>query len=172
MTYPSMLRSFLSASFLAAPLLVPAGWTGRVARAEAPTHAISKTAPQATVGVAAKASVTVQGLNGWHVNGDAPITLTAKAEPGVELPKPKLARADLAQSTKETARFDIPFSASTAGKKTITAEARFVMCQEQACKPVKETVALEIDVASAAAAASASPAAKTKGSGKAQRATP
>ena len=131
--------------------------------APAPAHAdeksyeIQKSAPQATVGVAALASVTVLGKNGWHVNEEAPITVSVKADSGVALPKAKLARADLAQSSKQSARFDIPFLASAPGKKTITAEARFVMCQEQACKPVKETVAMEIDVA-----ASPTPAGPTK----------
>ena len=60
--------------------------------------------------------------------------------------KAKLTRADLAASSKESARFDIPVSATEAGKKTIGAEAHFVLCQEQACKPVKETVTLAIEV--------------------------
>jgi hypothetical protein len=32
----------------------------------------------------------------------------------------------------------------------IAAEARFVLCQEQACKPIKETRSLNIDVSAAA----------------------
>jgi hypothetical protein len=126
-----------------------------IARADEPTHEIQKTTPHATVGVPATASVTVQGKNGWHVNEEAPITMNLKADPGVDLPKSKLGRPDLASASKQSARFDISFSASGAGKKTITAETRFVMCQEQACKPVKETVALEIDVASATPPAAA-----------------
>jgi DsbC/DsbD-like thiol-disulfide interchange protein len=116
------------------------------ARADEKTYEIQKTAPRATVGVPALASVTVLGKNGWHVNEEAPVSVNVKAEPGVDLPKPKLVRADLAQASKQSVRFDIPFSAATPGKKTLTAETRFVMCQEQACKPVKETVAVEIDV--------------------------
>ncbi len=142
--------------------LVPLAGAARSARAEEVSHEIQKAPTSAAPGVPGKAAVTVQGKNGWHVNENAPITLSAKADPGVDLPRPKLARADLAKSTKETARFEIPFTASESGKKTITAEARFVMCQEQACKPVKETVALEIDVAQPAAAAPSS----VKGSGK------
>ena len=109
----------------------------------------------------ATASVTVQGKNGWHVNGEAPISISLKAEPGVELPRSKMTRADLAQSSPQSARFEIPYSASAAGKKTITAEARFVMCQEQACKPARETVALEIDVAAPAASPPAAAKKKT-----------
>jgi hypothetical protein len=148
--------------------------TTAAAHAGDKTYEIQKSAPAATVGAPSKASVTVQGKNGWHVNEEAPITISLKADEGVSLPKAKLVRADLAQSSKESARFDIPFSASTAGKKTITAEARFVMCQEQACKPEKETVALEIDVAAAGAVAPAGKdkPAKTKGAAKPKSAAP
>ena len=48
---------------------------------------------------------------------------------GVTVQKAKLTRADLASSSLESARFDIPVSATEAGKKTINAEARFVLCQ-------------------------------------------
>ena len=107
----------------------------RPAGASDASYEIRKDVPRATVGVASSASVTVLGANGWHVNEQAPITMTVKADPGVSLPKPRLTRADLAESSKQSARFEIPFSAAAAGKKTITADARFVMCQEQACKP-------------------------------------
>lgn len=123
------------------------------ASADNPTHEIQKLTPPTKVGSPGTVSVTVLGKNGWHVNDQAPITLALKPDAGVDLPKAKLARADLSQSTPESARFDVPFSATSPGRKTIAAEARFVMCQEQACKPVKETLALEIDVAAPAAAA-------------------
>ncbi len=63
--------------------------------------------------------------------------------------KEKLTRVDLAESTKDAARFDIALTCAAdaaAGRKTIDAEAKFVMCQESACKPVKETLALAIEV--------------------------
>lgn len=129
------------------------------ARADEATYEIKKTATPATAGVASNVSVTVVGKNGWHVNEEAPITASIKADPGVELPKAKLTRANLAESTKQSARFDIPFSAAEPGKKTITAQTRFVMCQEQACKPASETVAVEVEVKAAGAKKDA-PAAK------------
>ena len=116
------------------------------ARADETTYEIKKTVTPATAGVASKVSVTLVGKNGWHVNDEAPITAAVKADAGVTLTKDKLTRADLAESTKQSARFDIPFSAAEPGKKTITAQTRFVMCQEQACKPASETVAFEVDV--------------------------
>jgi len=138
---PPTRRTLVPAALALAALLGVSG-----ARAEEPTYEIRKTAAPTTAGVASNVSVTVVGKNGWHVNDEAPITAAVKADPGVELPKAKLTRADLAESTKQSARFDIPFSVAEPGKKTITAQTRFVMCQEQACKPASETVAFEIDV--------------------------
>jgi len=113
---------------------------------------IKKTEPKVAVGTTATASVTITAKSGWHVNAEAPITVALTPPAGVTVQKAKLTRADLAQSSQESARFDIPVSATEAGKKTINAEARFVLCQEQACKPVKETLALALDVAPAVAA--------------------
>jgi DsbC/DsbD-like thiol-disulfide interchange protein len=166
MTFPRMLsRSFsfgLSFASLAAALLLAAP---QGARAEGPTHEIRKTEPKVVAGAKASASLTIAARNGWHVNEEAPITLSlATSDATVTVAKSKLGRADLAESTKETARFDIPFSVTDPGTKTINAEAKFVMCQQTACKPVKETLAFNIEV-SAPPTASATPA-KAKGKKK------
>jgi len=155
-------RPLLALAFI--PALAASALASGVARADEVTYEIRKTTAPAVVGKPATVSVMVVGKNGWHVNEEAPITATVKADPGVTLPKPKLVRADLAESKKESARFDIPFSATEAGAKTITAQTRFVMCQEQACKPASETVAFNVDVQTPEAAAAAS---DTKGGGKA-----
>jgi len=118
-------------------------------------YEIKKTEPKVAVGATATASLTITAKAGWHVNDEAPITVALTAPAGVTVPKAKLTRADLAQSSKETARFDIPVSATEAGKKTINAEARFVLCQEQACKPVKETLGLAVEITPAVAVADA-----------------
>ncbi len=155
---------------ITAALFVTALWTGSlfhgvhggVAHAEERLYEITN--PQAKVAVGAKSttSVTIATKNGWHVNAEAPITLSLTAPAGITLSKTKLARADLAASTKESARFDVAFEAAEVGPKAISAEAHFVICQETACKPVKETLTLNIDVAAPA------PKAKTKSKAKAK----
>ena len=114
-------------------------------------YEIKKTEPKVAVGATGTASLTITTKGGWHVNAEAPISVAVTPPAGVSVPKPKLTRADLAASTETTARFDIVLSAIEAGKKTINAETRFVLCQEQACKPVKETVALLVEVTPAVA---------------------
>jgi hypothetical protein len=122
------------------------------ARAADALYEITQSTPKVAVGATATASLTIKAKAGWHVNGEAPINLALTPPAGLSVKKAKLTRADLAATTVDSARFDIPISATEAGKQSIAAEARFVICQEQACKPVKETLALAVDVTPAAAA--------------------
>jgi hypothetical protein len=139
------MKQLLAASlFLAA--LAPAA-----ARADGTLYEIKKSEPKVTAGSKATASLTIAAKGGWHVNAEAPITVALTPPAGITLPKAKLARGDLAASSAESARFDIAFEATEPGSKVITGEAKFVICQESACKPVKETLALNIDVAPAKA---------------------
>ena len=137
---------------------------GAARAADEALYEIHKTDLKVAVGATGTASLTIKVKGGWHVNGEAPISVALTAPAGLSVKKAKLTRADLAASTVDTARFDIPVSATEAGKKTINAEARFVLCQEQACKPVKETLALAVDITPAAptAAPAAKVAKKTK----------
>jgi DsbC/DsbD-like thiol-disulfide interchange protein len=153
---------------IALPALAAASiWVGPTAYADAPTHEIRKTEPRVAAGGQAKASLTIAAKNGWHVNAEAPITVSLKSsDAGLTVAKEKMTRADLAESTQTAARFDIALTCAAdaaAGPKTINAEAKFVMCQESACKPVKETLALAIEVTPAAVAGGKKPGkAKTK----------
>jgi hypothetical protein len=128
-------------------------------------YEVKSTATKTSVGAKATTSVTIATKHGWHVNAEAPITLSLTPPAGITLPKAKLVRADLAASSQESARFVVAFEAAEAGAKVINAEARFVICQETACKPVKETLALEVEVGPAAKAPKAKGA---KGKGKAK----
>ena len=121
--------------------------TATAARAADSLYEITKVEPKVALGSTGIASLTIKVKGcGWHVNDEAPISVALTPPPGLTVKKSKLTRADLAASSRESARFDIPVSATEAGKKTIGAEAHFVLCQEQACKPVKETVTLAIEV--------------------------
>lgn len=119
------------------------------------TFAIAKTDAKGVVGTPATASVTVTAKKGWHLNHEAPFTLKLAPAPGVTVPKPKLVRGDLALSTDTEARFDVPVTVAEAGKKEIAAEAGFVLCQKEACRPIKEKLTLSAEGTTA-------PAKKTK----------
>jgi hypothetical protein len=115
------------------------------------TYEIKKGDVKATVGAKATTSLTIAAKTGWHVNEEAPLSLKLQPDPGISIEKPKLSRADLAQNTKDLARFDVAFTATEPGKKVINGEATFVMCQASTCKPCKEKVALAIEAVAPAA---------------------
>jgi hypothetical protein len=139
----------LTKSMLAAGLLAAVLGTATQARADEKIYELKKTDVKATVGAKSTTSLTIAARSGWHVNEEGPLHLKLLPDPGITVDKPKLDRPDLAQSTKDLARFDVAFTASEPGKKTINAEAVFVMCQSTTCKPVREKVAFAVDVAPA-----------------------
>jgi len=124
------------------------------------TYKVDKTDASLSPGAKGKASVTISAKKGWHLNAQAPLTLKLQPGPGVEVDKPKLARADLAASNETSARFDVGLTATETGKKSVEAEAGFVLCQEDACRPIKEKITLAIDVTAPKAAAAKKPAKK------------
>jgi hypothetical protein len=138
----------MSKSLLTAGLLAAFLGTATRARAE-DIYELKKADVKATVGAKATTSLTIAAKSGWHVNEEAPMSLKLLPDPGITLDKPKLSRADLAQNTKELARFDVGFTATEPGKKTINCEASFVMCQASTCKPVKEKVTLAVEAVAA-----------------------
>lgn len=111
-------------------------------------YEVSKTDASLAAGGKGMASVTISAKKGWHLNAEAPLTLKLVPPAGVEVDKAKLGRGDLAASNEKSARFDVGVSASEPGMKVIEAEAGFVLCQEESCRPVKEKVALAVDVTS------------------------
>jgi hypothetical protein len=135
-----MSKSMLLGGLLAAVFL----GTATQARADE-TYELKKGDVKATVGAKATTSLTIAAKSGWHVNEEAPMSLKLQPDPGITIDKPKLSRADLAQNTKELARFDVAFTATEPGKKVINGEASFVMCQASTCKPCKEKVAFAVE---------------------------
>jgi len=125
------------------------------------TFEISKTDATGAVGSKAKASVTITARKGWHLNHEAPLTLNLAPAPGILLDKPKLTRGDLALSGETEVRFDVGMTLSEPGKKAVEAEAGFVLCQQDACRPVKEKLTLAT-LATPATEPKSAPAKKTR----------
>ena len=144
-----MSKAAILAAILA-PLALPLFLAGS-ARAD-DSYEVSKTDASLIAGGKGKASVTLSAKKGWHLNAEAPLTLKLLPPAGVEVDKAKLSRSDLALSNATSARFDVGMTAAEPGKKMVEAEAGFVLCQEDSCRPIKEKVTLVVDVTSPKAA--------------------
>jgi hypothetical protein len=137
-TSPGTLAFGLLAAGLA--LLAPA------VQAEPPLHEVTAEAAKAPAGGKGTLSVTLAAKNGWKLNEEAPISVKLAPGPGLTVDKPKLNRKDITQATKDKARFDVPFTAAEAGARSVDCEASYVICQESACKQVKEKLTVAVEV--------------------------
>jgi hypothetical protein len=120
------------------------------------TFAVAVRGAAGEVGAKLAATVTIQAKQGWHLNHEAPLTLKLNPVPGVAVDKPKLAREDLAFASETEARFTVALILAEPGPKAVEAEAGFVLCRQDACRPIKEKLTL----AAEATAAKTAPAAK------------
>jgi hypothetical protein len=143
-----------AALFLVTAAALTAGLTlPRPSPAADDTYQVTHTDATVAVGAKTKASVTVSAQKGWHLNAEAPLTLKMTPAPGVALDKNKLVRGDLALSSDSTARFDVAVIPSEPGKQAIEAELSFVLCQEEACRPIKEKLTIAVEASAAKATA-------------------
>lgn len=97
-------------------------------------------------GESGKARVAVVPRSDAHVSPDAPISLTLSAGPGLKLAKEKLGRADAKETAAKGVEFDVPFTASSAGKDELKGTLSFFICTEKLCEKQKREVALAVEV--------------------------
>jgi len=82
----------------------------------------------------------------YHVNEQFPLRVRPCAADGVTLPSPELDNEDAAEHTEQTARFDVPFTASEAGEHRVSAIVDFAVCTPETCIPETRTVAVLLPV--------------------------
>jgi hypothetical protein len=136
-------------SLLACVTILLAG----AAQAADGTYEVSSATVSAGVGTPTKVGVTIRAKGGWHLNHEAPLTLKLTPTAGVTIDKPQLSRADLASSSDSEARFDVSLVLTDTGKKAVEGETRFVLCQKDACRPIKEKLTLNAEATAPAKAA-------------------
>ena len=100
----------------------------------------------AKVGQAVQVKVKVTPKAPWHMNLDFPTSLAVEAPAGVELAKPKLAKADATKLDESSCEFDLAFTPKEAGEKAFKGTFKFAVCQDEACSPVTEDVTFAVNV--------------------------
>jgi hypothetical protein len=82
----------------------------------------------------------------YHVNQDYPIEISVKADAETTLPKAKLERADAAEFGEKGAKFEVPFTAKTAGERKVECNVKFAVCTEANCVPDERDLTLALAV--------------------------
>ncbi len=100
----------------------------------------------AKVGQPVKVKVKVTPKAPWHMNLDFPTSLAVTAPAGVELAKPKLAKADATRLDESACEFDLAFTPTQPGDKAFKGTFKFAVCQDEACSPVTEDVTFAVNV--------------------------
>jgi len=80
----------------------------------------------------------------YHVNEEYPIAITMSAPAAVTLAKAELAKADAAEFSAKTARFDVPVTPTQAGEHHVTAKVSFAVCTPENCVPDERTLDLAL----------------------------
>src|SRR5207244_2909039 len=117
-----------------------AGHAAPSAPAEAKRYSLTVEAPkEAKVGKKSQFRIVLKALAGFHINQEFPVEITLAAA-HVKLLKGKLAKADAQRFTQEEAHFDAEFTPEAAGEAEFSAKARFAVCTDKDCFPVRETL--------------------------------
>ena len=128
-----------------APAAAPAKPIGKSAQGQTfALEAISdNTYPQ---GEESRFSISIAGRDGWHINKEFPLRIELEAPNGVGLTKTAFERPDAAAFSDASARFDVPFKPSEAGRHEIRADVSFAMCTDENCVLEDQKLALALEV--------------------------
>jgi 2-oxoglutarate dehydrogenase E2 component (dihydrolipoamide succinyltransferase) len=89
-------------------------------------------------------SLTPRGV--YHVNQEYPVSISLQGDTGLSFPKSQLAKGDAATFGEKLARFEVPFTAASAGDHEVRAKVKFAVCTPENCVPDERTLALVLAV--------------------------
>lgn len=87
----------------------------------------------------------------FHVNTQYPLSVRLAGPAQVRFPRAELGPEQAAELGEPRARFDVPFTASAAGRHRVTAAVDFAVCTPESCMPECRTLALVLPVEAAQA---------------------
>lgn len=124
----------------------PAAKKGAAPAPVAQTYKIRITPGEAAAGQPATSVIEVTPMAGYKMNKDFPSRLALDPAEGATLTKTAFEKGD-AELSEEMLRFEIPFTPAAAGKLDLSGMADFSVCNEKACKLIRdEKVAWQVAV--------------------------
>jgi hypothetical protein len=108
------------------------------------------TSQKVKVGEKGKIVIEIHAKSGAHISDEAPLKIELKGT-GATPEKDKLVYKDSVGQKRNGAeypdpRFEVPFSAASAGKASIEAKMKFFVCTEKVCSPQQKTLTFPVDV--------------------------
>ncbi len=91
-------------------------------------------------------AIQIRPKGEFHMNDEYPTMVTVRQVENVEFPKSELEKGDAAEWERQSARFDVPFTASAAGEYTVVCDVSFAVCTDENCIPEERTLAVNLPV--------------------------
>jgi hypothetical protein len=111
------------------------------------SYTIEATGPATLkVGASGTLVLAIKPVAKTHVHPQAPLKIALSATPGLSLGKTALGRKDMPDPKAESPRFEVPFTATAAGKQEATAKVDFFICSDQWCVKQVRDVVVAVDV--------------------------
>lgn len=82
----------------------------------------------------------------FHINQEYPVEIAVSGTADTTFPKATLAKADAAEFGEKKARFEVPFTAKSAGDHKLLANVKFAVCTDENCVPDERNLALALAV--------------------------
>jgi hypothetical protein len=82
----------------------------------------------------------------FHINQEYPVEIAMSGTSDTTFPKAQLARADAAEFGEKKARFEVPFTAKSAGDHKLMCNVKFAVCTDENCVPDERNLALALAV--------------------------
>jgi hypothetical protein len=106
----------------------------------------SGTSQEVQTGKSGNLKLSIKPAAGYHVSPDAPLKIGLAADSGLELSKKTLGHDDAKDKKSEAPEFDVKFGALETGKKAITVDATFFVCNPKLCERKTEKLQVAINV--------------------------
>ncbi len=104
------------------------------------------TSHEVQTGKSGALKLAIKPSAGFHVSPDAPLKIGLESEPGLELAKKTLGHDDAKDKKSEAPEFEVKFGAVQPGKKSISVDAMFFVCNEKLCERKTEKLNVAINV--------------------------
>jgi hypothetical protein len=82
----------------------------------------------------------------FHINQEYPVEIAVSGTADTSFPKATLMKPDAAEFGEKKARFEVPFTAKSAGDHKLLANVKFAVCTDENCVPDERNLALALAV--------------------------
>jgi hypothetical protein len=126
-------------------LFAPIGEPSKEAKPK--TYALETAGTTAELKAGAKGvlKLKIKPEKGYHVSPEAPLKIVLSGD-GLSPAKATLGHDDADDKKSEAPAFQVGFGATSAGKRSIAAEATFFVCNESLCERQNEKLTVWVDV--------------------------